>query len=154
MPFDDILLPEAVMASLKVNSKKQALQEMSAFAAPHVSLDERDVYDMIMQRERVGSTGIGDGIAIPHGKSAKIHHIQAIFARLDRPIDFEAVDSQPVDLIFMLLAPEEAGADHLKALARIARVMREPQVVEGLRACRDPLAIHTILNTRAAAQPA
>jgi nitrogen PTS system EIIA component len=154
MPFDDILLPEAVIASLKVNSKKQALQEMSAFAAPLVALDEREVYDLIMQRERVGSTGIGEGVAIPHGKSAKLNHIQAVFARLERPVDFESIDNQPVDLIFMLLAPEDAGADHLKTLARVARVMREPSTLEKIRACRNRSALYSILNDNTAPQPA
>ena len=125
MPLNDILAPDAVIAALRVNGKKQALQEMSERAAQVSGLPAREIFDALLQRERLGSTGVGDGIAIPHGKLAKCGRIFGIFARLERPIDFEALDGLPVDLIFLLIAPESAGADHLKALAMIARVLRD-----------------------------
>ena len=99
-----------------------------------------------MQRERLGPTGVGDGIAIPHGKLAKCGRIFGVFARLERPIDFEALDGLPVDLIFLLIAPETAGADHLKALAMIARVLRNPSLAAQLRATRDASAIYSLLT--------
>ena len=151
MALTDLLSPEAVLPALKVNGKKQALQELSAHAAELTGLDERDIFETLLQRERLGSTGIGDGIAIPHGKPARIDRLFGLFARLERPIDFEALDGQPVDLIFLLLAPESAGADHLKALARVARILREPDVLERIRATRDPAALFAILTQAQAA---
>src|ERR1700759_2987994 len=126
MPLSEVLAPEAVIGSLRVNSKKQALQELSERAAKVSGLSAREIFDALLQRERLGSTGVGDGIAIPHGKMAKCGRIFGIFARLERPIDFEALDGMPVDLLFLLIAPENAGADHLKALALITRVLRSP----------------------------
>jgi nitrogen PTS system EIIA component len=146
MPLNDILAPDAVMASLRVNSKKQALQELSERAALVSGLAAREVFDSLLQRERLGSTGVGDGIAIPHGKLAKCGRIFGIFARLERPIDFEALDGLPVDLMFLLIAPENAGADHLKALALIARALRSPGLAAKLRATRDASALFSLLT--------
>jgi len=146
MRLTDLLKPEAVYASLRANSKKQLLQELSARAAHISGLPERQVFDAVLQRERLGSTGIGNGIAIPHAKLAKCPSIIGIFARLEKPVDFESVDGAPVDLVFMLLAPESAGADHLKALARIARVLRDPAFTAKLRAIRDPAALYAVLT--------
>jgi PTS system nitrogen regulatory IIA component len=146
MPLSDILAPDAVMASLRVNSKKQVLQELSERAAVVSGLPAREIFDSLLQRERLGSTGVGDGIAIPHGKLAKCGRIFGIFGRLERPIDFEALDGMPVDLIFLLVAPENAGADHLKALAMIARVLRSPGLAAKLRATRDPSALFSLLT--------
>jgi PTS system nitrogen regulatory IIA component len=98
-----------------------------------------------LQREKLGSTGIGNGIAIPHGKLAKIERLFGLFARLDRPVDFDALDGQPVDLVFLLLAPEGAGADHLKALARVARLLRDRDIARKLRDSRDAEAIYAVL---------
>ncbi len=117
---------DAVIPALKVNGKKQALQELAAKAAELTGQNERAVLEVLMQREKLGSTAVGNGIAIPHGKLPKLERLFGLFARLGRPIDFEALDGQPVDLIFLLLAPEGAGADHLKALARVARLLRDP----------------------------
>ncbi|MGV2980720.1 PTS IIA-like nitrogen regulatory protein PtsN [Camelimonas sp. ID_303_24] len=154
MPLTDLLTPEAVIPALKCNSKKQALQELAAHAATLIpDLTEREIYDTLVQRERLGSTGIGDGIAIPHGKPEKLNRVVGLFARAERPFDFDALDGQPVDLMFLLLAPENAGADHLKALARVARVLREPAMLERIRATRDPDALYALL-TEANAQPA
>ncbi|MDR3493313.1 MAG: PTS IIA-like nitrogen regulatory protein PtsN [Ancalomicrobiaceae bacterium] len=146
MDLANLLCLEGILPALKVNSKKQAIQELAARAATVTGLSEREIFDTLLQRERLGSTGVGHGIAIPHGKMPNIHRMYGIFARLDRPLDFEAIDDQPVDLIFMLLAPEGAGADHLKALARVARLLRDPAVAANLRACRDASALFAVLT--------
>jgi PTS system nitrogen regulatory IIA component len=145
MTLTDLVAPQAVIPSLKVNNKKQALQEIAAKAAVLAERSERDIFDVLMQREKLGSTAIGNGIAIPHGKLDKLDRLLGMFARLDRPIDFEALDGQPVDLIFVLLAPEGAGADHLKALARIARMLRDQDLANKLRDARDAEAIYAVL---------
>jgi len=100
---------------------------------------------VLQQREKLGSTGVGNGIAIPHGKLPKLTRLFGVFARLERPIDFEALDGQPVDLLFLLLAPEAAGADHLKALARVARLLRDADIARKLRDCRDGDALYAVL---------
>jgi len=145
MPLSDLLALDAVIPALKVNSKKQALQGIAEKAAGLTGVGEREIFDILLQRERLGSTGVGNGIAIPHGKLARITRIFGLFARLERPIDFESIDGQPVDLVFLLLAPELAGADHLRALSRIARVLRDPSIAQKLRSTRDPSALHALL---------
>ena len=109
-------------------------------AAKLTGLSEAAIYEALLQRERLGSTGIGEGIAIPHGKLPGLTHIFGLVARLEKPVDFEALDDQQVDVLFLLLAPEGAGADHLKALARVARVLREPGLIERVRATKDATA--------------
>jgi len=146
MPLSDLVAPQAVIPALKVNNKKQALQEIAARASALAGLSEREVLDVVQQREKLGSTGIGNGIAIPHGKLAKLDRLFGLFARLDRSIDFEALDGQPVDLVFLLLAPESAGADHLKALARVARLLRSAETAKMLRDSRDAEAIYAVLT--------
>ena len=141
-----LVKPDAMLPSLKANSKKQALQALADKAAAMTGCGEREIFETLVQREKLGSTGVGGGIAIPHGKLANLDRIFGLFARLAKPIDFEAPDEQPVDLIFLLLAPEGAGADHLKALARIARLFREPGVVGKLRACADKVALYSVLT--------
>ncbi|MCZ7661305.1 MAG: PTS IIA-like nitrogen regulatory protein PtsN [Xanthobacteraceae bacterium] len=145
MPLTDLVAPNAVIPALKVNSKKQAIQELAAKAAKLTGQNERAVFETLLQREKLGSTGIGDGIAIPHGKLPKLEKLFGLFARLDRPVDFDALDGQPVDLIFLLLAPEAAGADHLKALARVARLLRDAEIVRKLRDSRDAEALYAVL---------
>jgi nitrogen PTS system EIIA component len=154
MPLSEILAPEAVIGSLRVNGKKQALQELSEKAAKVSGLSAREIFDALLQRERLGSTGVGDGIAIPHGKMAKCGRIFGIFARLERPIDFEALDGMPVDLLFLLIAPENAGADHLKALAAIARALRDPALAAKLRKTRDASALFSLLTQSATSHAA
>lgn len=146
MPLTDLMTPQAVLPSLKATTKKQVLQEMSERAAAECGLPAREIFDSLLQRERLGSTGVGNGIAIPHGKLPRCPALFGVFARLERPIDFEALDGAPVDLVFMLIAPESAGADHLKALARIARVLRNPAVLAKLRATRDAAGLYAILT--------
>ena len=125
MTLSDLVARNAILPALKVNNKKQVLQELAARAAMLSGQNERAIFDILMQREKLGSTAVGNGIAIPHGKLPKLGRLFGLFARLERPIDFEALDGLPVDLIFLLLAPEAAGADHLKALARVARLLRD-----------------------------
>jgi PTS system nitrogen regulatory IIA component len=146
MPLLDFLSPEAIAPSLKANSKKQALQDLAAQAARLTGRDGREIFDTLLQRERLGSTGIGEGIAIPHGKLPKLGGLFGLFARLEKPIDFDALDGEPVDMLFLLLAPEGAGADHLKALARVARVLREPGIHDRIRAARDASAVYAVLT--------
>ena len=146
MPLLDFLDPQAVLPALRVSGKKQALQELAAHAARLTGLPESAIYEALLQRERLGSTGIGEGLAIPHGKLPGLNRIFGLMARLDKPVDFEALDDQPVDILFLLLAPEGAGADHLKALARVARVLREPDVIERIRTTRDAAALYAIMT--------
>jgi PTS system nitrogen regulatory IIA component len=145
MPLADLVAPNAILPALRVNGKKQALQELAAKAAALTGQNERSIFEILLQREKLGSTAVGNGIAIPHGKMAKLNRLFGLFARLDRPIDFEALDGQSVDLVFLLLAPEAAGADHLKALARVARLLRDPEMARKLRDCRDAEAIYAVL---------
>jgi PTS system nitrogen regulatory IIA component len=145
MTLTDLVAPNAILPALKVNSKKQAIQELAARAAVLTDQNERAVLEILLQREKLGSTAVGNGVAIPHGKLPKLGRLFGLFARLERPIDFEALDEQPVDLIFLLLAPEAAGADHLKALARVARLLRDPENSKRLRESRDTDAIYAVL---------
>ena len=145
MDLSDLIEASAIMPALKANSKKQLLQLLAEKAAGITGLPEREIFDTILQRERLGSTGVGSGIAIPHGKLPAIQQITGVFAQLQTPVDFDAIDDQPVDLVFLLLAPEGAGADHLKALSRIARVLRNPDVIAKIRGTKDAAAIYSFL---------
>lgn len=145
MTLTDFVAPNAVIAALKVNGKKQAIQELAARAAELTGQSEKAILEILLQREKLGSTAVGNGVAIPHGKMPKLDRLFGLFARLQRPIDFEALDNQPVDLIFLLLAPEAAGADHLKALARVARQLRDPEIARRLRDSGDADALYAVL---------
>ena len=146
MDMVNFLAQEGIVANLKASSKKQALQELSQQAAVLTGLHERTIFDVLLQREKLGTTGIGRGIAIPHGKMQELERLHGIFARLPKPVDFDAIDEQPVDLIFLLLAPESAGADHLKALARISRLLRDDAICAKLRGADDPEALFALLT--------
>ena len=146
MALADLLQQDAIIPALKVNSKKQLLQELASRASKLTGVAEREIFDVILQRERLGSTGVGHGVAIPHGKLNSISSISGVFARLETPVDFEALDDVPFDLVFLLLAPEGAGADHLKALSRIARVLRDQELVAKLRQTDSASAIYAFLN--------
>lgn len=154
MELGELISRESVLPCLKVSCKKQALQEIAAHAAQITGLDAVDIFDTLLLREHLGSTGIGSGIAIPHGKLAKLKSIIGLFVRLDSPVDFDAVDGDPVDLVFVLLAPESAGADHLKALARIARFLRRENVPDRLRELRDCDGLFSFLSAPASGTPA
>ncbi|MTI43823.1 phosphotransferase IIA-like nitrogen-regulatory protein PtsN [Roseibium hamelinense] len=147
MDLGDLLKSNAVFAGLRVKSKKQAIQELAAKASEITGLSEREIFDTLLQRERLGSTGVGHGVAIPHGKLTRLDRLVGLFARLEQPVDFDALDDEPVDLVFLLLAPEGAGADHLKALARIARQLRDPSVTAGIRAAGDAQDIYQFLTS-------
>jgi len=130
MKISDILVADAVLANVKAKNKKQLLTELADLAAGQTGLDKNVIIDALIERERLGTTGIGYGVALPHTRLAKLKKIFCAFART-APVDFEAVDNKPVDLVFLLLVPEDAGADHLKALAKLSRLLRnEPAVVE------------------------
>ncbi len=146
MDLGDLISADGVVTSLRAKSKKQALLDLSQTAATITGLPQRDIFETLLQRERLGSTGVGRGVAIPHGKHVALKRIVCVFAHLDEAIPFDSLDEEPVDLIFLLLAPEQAGADHLKALARISRVLRDPQAIEKLRSSRDKATLYAVLT--------
>jgi nitrogen PTS system EIIA component len=146
MDIGDLLTPEGIFPALEAPTKKDALHGLAERAGVLTGLSSRDIFDTLLQRERLGSTGLGSGIAIPHVRIKGLKGIFTVFARASAPIDFESHDGEPVDLIFLLLAPDHAGGDHLKALARISRLVREPSVLKGLREASDASAIHRILS--------
>jgi PTS system nitrogen regulatory IIA component len=146
MEISDIIQPAGVIAALKATSKKQALQELARRAAEITGLGERRIFETLLERERLGTTGVGRGVAIPHGKLGELKRLHGMFARLGRPVDFEAIDEQPVDLVFLLLAPETAGADHLKALARVSRLLRNPATCEKLRGAASADGLYMLLT--------
>ena len=146
MEISDLIGPDSVIADLRATSKQQALQELAERAASQTELHERQIFDVLLERERLGTTGVGNGIAIPHGKLPGLKRLHGVFARLSTPIDFESIDERPVDLIFLLLAPETAGADHLKALARVSRLLRDQAVCEKLRKTETADALYIILT--------
>ena len=146
MEINDLISSEDIIVNLKSTSKKQALQELARKASLSSGESKRNIFDVLMEREKLGTTGMGDGIAIPHGKFEKIESLRGLFARLERPIDFQSIDSQPVDLIFVLLAPASAGADHLKALARISRLLRDKKLCEKLRGTETTEGLYAILT--------
>ena len=145
MDLSDLVDVPAIMPALKANSKKQLLQLLAERASSITGIHEREIFDIILQRERLGSTGVGNGIAIPHGKLAGVKRITGVFARLEMPVDFEALDDEPVDLVFLLLSPPDAGAEHLKALAAISRVVRHAPTLEKMRGARSRDALAAVL---------
>jgi nitrogen PTS system EIIA component len=154
MTVTSLISPESVFAGIKGNGKKQVLQELSSHLARISGLSDRGIFETLLQRERLGTTGVGQGIAIPHGRIAGLDRLVGLFARLARPVDFEALDGEPVDLVFVLLAPEDAGADHLQALARIARLFRSQTIAQKLRQTDDPATLYAILTTESASRAA
>ena len=150
----EMIQPSSIVANLRVSSKKQALQELSKRAAELTGLSERKIFEVLIQRERLGTTGVGHGIGIPHGKLSELDRLYGLFARLENPIDFDSIDEQPVDLICVLLAPETAGADHLKALARVSRLLRDQNVCEKIRGSDKAEAIHALLTNSTASHAA
>ncbi|HUC67471.1 MAG TPA: PTS IIA-like nitrogen regulatory protein PtsN [Stellaceae bacterium] len=154
MEIADILTPAGVIANLRAANKRQALQELAKRAAQLTGKHERTIFEVLLERERLGTTGIGHGTAIPHGRMPDLLQLHALFARLEKPIDFEAIDGQPVDLIFLLLTPATSGADHLKALARISRLLRDKTICEKLRGTDRADALYALLTDRAASHAA
>ena len=154
MEIADLIEPAGVVAKLRATSKKQALQDLARRAAEITGQAERAIFEVLIERERLGTTGVGNGIAIPHGKLAGLDRLHGLFARLDKPIDYDSIDDQPVDLICLLLAPETAGADHLKALARVSRLLRDRSICEKLRGSDEADAIYALLTESAASNAA
>ncbi|HTO28101.1 MAG TPA: PTS sugar transporter subunit IIA, partial [Devosia sp.] len=146
MELADILAKRAVLCCTGTQTKRQLFEELAKLAADITGHDAAEILDAITSREELGSTGLGNGIVIPHGKIAGLKGVTALVARLDQPIDFDSVDDQPVDIVVMLLAPTGAGADHLKALSRVARLLRTEAVVEELRSATDPDQLHAIFT--------
>jgi len=152
--FADMLAPEAVIASLSVPNKKTLFQQLASVAAQVTGADSKMIVDRLVERERLGSTGFGGGIAIPHGKVEGISQVVGVFARLSTPIDFQAIDDMPVDLVFLLLSTPDAGVEHLKALSRVSRRLRDRSFVSKLRGAGSPDALYALFvqaDTRDAA---
>lgn len=150
MDIGELITPDSVIANLRASSKKQALQDLAQRASEITDQHERAIFDVLLERERLGTTGVGNGIAIPHGKLPDLDRLHGLFARLERPVEFDSIDEQPVDLIFLLLAPESAGADHLKALAQVSRLLRDKSTCEKLRGTDSPEALYALLTDSAA----
>jgi PTS system nitrogen regulatory IIA component len=146
MELADILSEESVLVCTDIASKRDVLVKLADKVAAVTGQPAADVFEALNDRESLGSTGLGNGIAIPHGKFAPLKGVLAVFMKLETPVDFEAVDDQPVDIIMMLLAPMGAGADHLKALARVARILRTDSVADALRHTSDPARLYAILT--------
>jgi PTS system nitrogen regulatory IIA component len=149
MELAEILNAESIIPHLRASSKKQALEELSHRASEMTGISERAIFDVLVERERLGTTGVGNGIAIPHGKLGDVKSLCGMFARLDTPIDFDSIDDKPVDLIFVLLAPESAGAEHLKALAWVSRMLRDKSVCDRLRRTDDRSEILEVIQESA-----
>lgn len=150
MELADILAERAVLTCTGVKTKRQLFEQLAQKAAELTGRSKAEILEAITSREDLGSTGLGNGIAIPHGKVAGLNQVCAVFARLDEAIEFDALDDLPVDIVMLLLAPTGAGADHLKALSRVARVLRNEAVVDELRRLTSPEAIYGLLTARVA----
>lgn len=144
MQIAELLAPDAVLSGLRATSKKQVLQELASRASKISGIQERTIFDTLLERERLGTTGVGNGVAIPHGKLSEISKLHGVFAKLENPINFDSIDEKPVDLVFLILAPEGAGADHLKALAKVSRMLRDENVCEKLRGSENSEALYAL----------
>ena len=146
MDLGDLIKPDAVVANLRSRNNKALLSELASHAAECLKLNPTVIYEALWQREMLSSTGVGRGIAIPHARVPQLTQMFGLFGKLEQPIDFGAIDDKPVDLVFLLLAPEHAGADHLRALARVSRLMRDPVTVDRLRGSKSRSAIYAVLT--------
>lgn len=146
MELSTILRPAAVRVVAKTTSKKRLFQDLGEIAAATMGLRQDDVVDALLERESLGPTGVGHGVALPHARIDGLEHVVGLFLRLEKPLDFDAVDRQPVDLVFALFAPQDAGVEHLKALALVSRTMRDPAICTKLRANSDAAALYEILT--------
>ncbi|MEM9168829.1 MAG: PTS IIA-like nitrogen regulatory protein PtsN [Pseudomonadota bacterium] len=147
MGLDQLLTPDRVLTTIKATCKRGVLAELASVAASTLDVDRAAVCEALMEREQLGSTGVGEGVAIPHGKVAGLRAVEAVFARLREPVDFDAVDDKPVDLVFLLLAPKDASAAHLKALAKVSRLLRDASVRDALRGAASDEALYAALVT-------
>ncbi len=146
MYLSSLLDRHAIVGEVSVNSKRQALQVIADVAARQLSLDADDVLQALLEREKLGSTGVGLGVAVPHAALAGLDRMHGIFVRLETPVGYDAIDDMPVDLIFALLAPENAGTEHLRALAKVSRVLRQKDVRDQLRKVDNPDALYAVLT--------
>jgi nitrogen PTS system EIIA component len=146
MDISNLISLDSIVTNLKATSKKQILQELGNIAKKIINVPSHEISHILLERERLGTTGVGHGVAIPHGRLSGLKQIRGIFAKLDKPVDYDAIDDQPVDLVFLLLAPEGAGADHLKALAKVSRMLRDKTVCDKLRGANNGDAIFAILT--------
>ena len=142
----DLIPPDNIIPVLRANTKRQVLQGMAQRASGKLSVDERVIFEILLERERLGTTGVGYGVAVPHGKLLAIDRIHGLFARLERPVPFDAIDGQPVDLVFTLLAPVQSGASHLKALAKVSRFLRDAGMCAKLRGADGVDALYALLS--------
>lgn len=148
MRISEFLTPQDIFPDLKATGKKQVLQELASFASGRLGIEDRAIFDVLVERERLGTTGFGNGVAIPHGRMRQLDKLNMMFARLSTPVAFDAVDGRPVDLLFLLLTPENAGADHLTALAKASRILRDESLCAKLRGAETAEAIYsTILES-------
>lgn len=154
MQLLDVLLPSTTLIDVKTTSKKHLLQLLSQHASSVLGIEDRRIFEALVARERLGSTGIGHGVAIPHARFHEVKSLTVFFARLESAVEFEAIDSNPVDLVFTLIAPEDAGAEHLKMLARISRLVREEDVRNQLRGVSNGEAVQAILSHHSRSQAA
>jgi nitrogen PTS system EIIA component len=152
--IDEFLGPDRMILGLRSASKRQLFQELASVAATATGLDQAAILGALAQREKLGTTGIGDGIAIPHARVRDLKSLVGVFARMATPVDYDALDDAPVDLVFLLLAPDDAGTVQLKALARIARLLRDPEICARLRTEQDTGRVHELLAGRAPGAPA
>jgi PTS system nitrogen regulatory IIA component len=149
-----LLDPEAVMSRFEASNKQQILRDMAAKAGAILGVDPVSIFDVLWEREKLGTTGVGNGIAIPHGRVPGLGKVGAFFARLETPVDFQSVDDKPVDLVFLILAPSEAGADHLHALATVSKLLRSTGLCEALRAAKGQEELYRLLTETPIAEAA
>lgn len=154
MKISTILKPEAVKVITSATSKKRVLHDLGEMAASVYKINAAAAVEALMERETLGPTGVGHGVALPHARITGLDSVQGVFMMLEKPIDFDSVDRAPVDIIFALFAPEDAGVEHLKALALVSRTLREASVCTKLRANTDPSTLYTILTEAPAVQAA
>jgi len=154
MNIGELLDRSAISTRVSAANKKKALAVIAEIAARNFHLDAGEVRDALAEREVAGSTGVGHGVAVPHARLEGLERMRGVFVRLEQPVEFEAVDDQPVDLLFALFAPKNAGAEHLRALARVSRIMRQSELREQLRKARSADAVHALLVQDLAARPA
>ncbi|KAB2887000.1 MAG: PTS lactose transporter subunit IIC [Albidovulum sp.] len=154
MDLTTLLKPAAVRVLGHATSKKRLFQDLAEIAHSVYGLNATETIDALQERESLGPTGVGHGVALPHARMHGLDHVAGVFLRLEKPLDFDAVDRQPVDLVFALFAPKDSGVDHLKALALVSRTLRDPGTCAKLRANTDPAALHAVLTEARSSQAA
>ena len=154
MDFSSLLKPEAIRVFSSVSSKKRLMHDLAGVAELCYNTNYTRAVEALLEREALGPTGVGGGVALPHARLEELDRVVGAFVLLENPIEFEAIDKQPVDIIFSLFAPKSAGVEHLKALALVSRTLREQSIVSKLRSNPDPTTLHTILTEPTSVQAA